>query len=137
MRTRRERRLYVAVTLLGIVALGVLGLVLVALWRRGNDNLAGWVTTAVAGLALYGVTELLELEQRFQRARPRVRMLTVLGTVLLAVAGGLVYVAWPGADSWYLAALPALPALVVCSWFPPPEDEVGGFSGGDGPWSAP
>src|SRR3954471_24848777 len=102
-RSARETRLFTAVTLLGIATFVVVTLVVVALWRRGNENLAGWVTTGVVMAALFFAGEALGLERRFQQARGRTRIAVVLATLAVAVAGGVTYLAWPGSGSWYLA----------------------------------
>jgi hypothetical protein len=137
-RSARETRLFTAVTLLGIAVVGIVALVLVGLWRGGNDNLAGWVTTGIVMAVLFFGGDLLGLERRFQQARTRTRVAVVVAALVLAIGGGAAYLAWPGSASWYLAALPALPAVLVSTWFSPvTEDEVRGFDGSDGPWSAP
>ena len=54
-----------------------------------------------------------------------------------AIGGGIVYLLLPGTASWYLAALPTIPAVLILLSFPRDENQAGGSGSGDGPWTAP
>src|SRR4051812_9642642 len=122
-RSARETRLFTAVTLLGIAVVGIVALVLVGLWRGGNDNLAGWVTTGIVMAVLFFGGDLLGLERRFQQARTRTRVAVVVAALVLAIGGGAADLCRPGASGGDFAGPPAPP---------PPVRAPGVFAGAGG-----
>ena len=135
-RTTRERRLIWAVVALGSVCAAIVTVVLVRLWSETDGNVAGWVTTFVVFGAAWVLWEALGLEDGFRRSSRRTQWFVIALMLVLAIAGSLIYVLLPGTASWYLASLPAIPALLVVLSFRSEESTPsGGFS--DGPWSAP
>ena len=111
---------------------------IVVLWWRVGGNVAGWVTSvAVVGLAFL-LTEVLGVGDAFAAASKRTQLAISAGALVLAAAGSIGYVIWPGTTSWYLAGLPAIPIILVLNWSSgddSPSGQGSGFS--DGPWTAP
>lgn len=126
-----------ALVALGSACAVVVTVVLVRLWSRGDQNIAGWVTTFVVFGAAWLFWEALGLGDAFRRASRRRQWIMIVLTLALAMGGSLVYVVLPGTASWYLAALPAIPALLVLLSFPRSEQGGGPLDVGDGPWTAP
>ena len=137
-RTVRERRLLWAVGVLVAVSVVVITIVLVRLWSSTDQNVAGWITGFIVLGAVWAVWEALGLSAAFRRASRRTQWIVIVLALAFAVGGGIVYLLLPGTASWYLAALPTIPALLIVMSFPPDENQPGGSGGaGDGPWTAP
>jgi peptidoglycan/LPS O-acetylase OafA/YrhL len=135
---RREPPLFWALACLAIACVAVAVVLLRALWSSADSNVAAWVTTFVVMGAGFIVVSALGLDKRFRRASSRTQCVVVSFSLLLAIAGGVVYLLWPGPASWYLATLPGLPAILVATFFVDDrEDGAGSFDSGDGPWTAP
>jgi hypothetical protein len=127
-----------AVVALSVVCSAVVIFFLLHLWSTGDQNLAGWITYFVVFGAAMLVWDVIGLEKAFRRSSRRAQWFVIAGAVALALGGGVAYLFLPGTTSWYLASLPAIPALLVLLSFPRHEDETAGPADfGDGPWTAP
>jgi len=136
--TANERRLMWAVVAFSIVCAAGVTVVLVHLWSTIDQNVAGWITTFVVLGAAFLVWEAFGLDDAFSRAGRRAQRLVIVLVLLLALGGSLAYVFWPGTASWYLAALPGIPlVLVLLSFEWRGEHDLGPLDLGDGPWTAP
>jgi len=136
-RTVRERRLLWAVGVLVTVSVVVVTIVLIRLWSSTDQNVAGWITGFVVLGAVWAVSEALGLSAAFRRASRRTQWIVIVLALAFAIGGGIVYLLLPGTASWYLAALPTIPAVLILLSFPPDENQAGGSGSGDGPWTAP
>jgi hypothetical protein len=137
-RSARVRRLRWAVGIFGAIAAGIVALVLGRLWTSADPNVAGWVTTVVAYGAAYAAWEMFELSGAFRRSSGRTQRVVIAAALALAIGGGVFYVLVPGPVTWYLAALPVIPAFLILMSFPDSGEEssTGDFGDG-GPWTAP
>jgi hypothetical protein len=126
-----------AVAVLCAVSALVFTIVLVRLWSSADRNVAGWITGFVVTGAAWAAWEALGLSAAFRRASRRTQWIVIALTLAFAIGGRVVYVLWPGTTSWYLAALPAIPAILVSVSLADENRRAGSGDVGDGPWTAP
>jgi peptidoglycan/LPS O-acetylase OafA/YrhL len=136
-RTARERRLRWAVGILCTVSAVIVTIVVVRLWSSTDQNVAGWITGFVITGAAWAAWESLGLSAAIRRASRRTQWIVIALALAFAIGGGVVYVLWPGTASWYLAALPAIPAILVSLSLADESRPADSGDIGDGPWTAP
>jgi hypothetical protein len=110
-------------------------------WFWIDANAAGWITTGALTVVIGFVTFETDFPEAFSRWPKQRQWIAIAFAFALTVAGGAIYVVFPGGVSWWLCGLPGIPLVLLVLWLAEdsesqPGSGTGGF-GGDGPWTAP